>query len=84
MNTPAINNWAGKSAEEVLAESYHEMRDPINNAAGYLNVLKSAEQLSLTDEQTQRYIELAFDYVLQAQAIVTSVYQYINEKRRDP
>jgi hypothetical protein len=83
MNEPAGNRWIGKSAEDVLMESYHEIREPINITAGYLNVLKSANRLSLTTEQAQQYIESAFNYILQAKKIVDSVYQYMNEKRRD-
>jgi hypothetical protein len=83
MDEHAVNPWAGKSAEDVLTESYHEIRDPIYNAMGYLNILQSANHLSLTAEQVQQYIESAFNYVSQAQTIVDSVYQYMNEKRRD-
>jgi signal transduction histidine kinase len=81
MDQPAVNHWAGKSAEDVLAESYHEIRNPIGLAAGYLAVLKSASDLSLTAEQAQQYIELALNHILRAQTIVDSVYRYINEKR---
>lgn len=67
MDQPAANRWMGKSTEDILAESYHEMREPIDLAAGYLNVLKSANPLSLPTEQVQQYTELAFQHVLQAQ-----------------
>ena len=39
MDKPDINRWVGKSAEDVLLESFHELRDPIYNMTGYLNVL---------------------------------------------
>ena len=81
MDEPTVNLWAGKPAEDVLAECYHEIRNPISLAAGYLAVLKSASDLSLTAEQAQQYIELALDHVVRAQTIVDSVYRYINEKR---
>ena len=81
MDEPTVNSWAGKSAEEVLAKYYHEIRNPIMIAVGYLAVLKSASNLSLNAEQLQEYIELAFHHALKAQAIVDSVYQYMNEKR---
>jgi hypothetical protein len=84
MSEPALNHWIGKSAEAVLAESYHEIREPITLATGYLNILRSADHLSLTAEQTEQYIELAFHYVLRAQTIVESVYEYMNEKRKNP
>jgi hypothetical protein len=77
-----VNQWAGKSAEDVLAESYHEIRNPISITAGYLSVLKSADHLSLTAEQVQQYIDLALDHALKAQTIVDSVYQYMNETRK--
>ena len=80
MNEPFVNRWAGKSAEDVLAESYHELREPIYNAAGYLSVLK-ANQLST--EQAQQYIDLVLRYALYAKDIVDSVYQYMDEKRKD-
>jgi light-regulated signal transduction histidine kinase (bacteriophytochrome) len=81
MDKPAVNPWAGKSAEDVLEESYHEIRNPVSIAAGYLAILKSANDLSLTTEQVQQYIELALNHALKAQTIVDSVYQYMNEKR---
>lgn len=81
MDELAVNRWMGKSADKVLAESYHELRDPIYNAAGFLRVLKSAYQLS--PEKAQQYIELALNYVASAQDIVDSVYEYMNEKRKD-
>ena len=83
MDEPAANRWMGKSTEDILAESYHEMREPINLVTGYLNVLKSADHLSLPTEQVQQYTELAFQYVLQAQKIVDSIYQYMNEQRKN-
>jgi methyl-accepting chemotaxis protein len=79
-----VNQWVGKSAEDVLAESYHEIRNPISITAGYLSVLKSADHLSLTAEQVQQYIELALNHALKAQTIVDSVHQYMNEIRKDP
>jgi hypothetical protein len=81
MDELAVNRWAGKSAEDVLTESYHEIRGPIYNAVGFLNVLKSVNQLS--SEEVQQYIELSLNYVLQAQDIVKSVYDYMNENRSD-
>ena len=84
MDESAVNPWAGKSAEDVLAESYHEIRNPISITAGYLRVLKSANHLALTAEQVQHYIELALNHALKAQTIVDSVYQYMNETRKNP
>lgn len=83
MDEVIINSWAEKSAEDVLAESFHEIRNPISLAAGYLALLKSANSLSLTVQQVQEYTELALNHVLKSQMIVNSVIQYLNEKRRD-
>ena len=84
MDEPVPNRWIGKSAEEVLADSYHEIRDPIYNAVGFLNVLKSVQHLSLAAEQVQEYIDLALTYAVHAQDIVDSVMHYMNEQRKDP
>ena len=84
MDEHAADHWAGKSAEDVLVESYHEIRNPISITAGYLSVLKSANHLSLTAEQVQQYIELALNHALKAQTIVNSVYQYMYETRKTP
>jgi predicted kinase len=80
MNELSINRWAGKSTEDVLAESYHELRGRIVNATGYLNVLKA---IQLSPEEAQHYIDLALKHALSAQDIVDSVYQYMNEKSKD-
>jgi hypothetical protein len=81
MSEPSENRWIGKSTEDVLAESYHELRDPIALVAGYLNVLKAANYLSLTPEEIQRHLESLSICVLHVQTILDSVYQYMNEKR---
>ena len=80
MDELTINRWIGKSAEDVLAESYHEIRGPIYNAVGYLNVLKSADPLSLSPEQVQDYIDMALRHAVHAQDIVTSIFQYMNDQ----
>lgn len=83
MNEPAVNRWSGKSTEDVLAESFHEIREQLSPAVGFLNILKSADQLSLSAEQIQQYIDLTSNYALRTQEIVNSVYQYMDEKRKD-
>ena len=83
MNEPAVNPWTGKTAEDVLAESCHQIRNPVSLVAGYLHVLKSAGQLALSAEQVQEYIELALRYAVEAQDIVDSVYRYINERGKE-
>jgi signal transduction histidine kinase len=80
MDEVTVNRWSGKSAEDVLAESFHELRDPILVIAGYLNVLKSTEVAS---EQTQYLLDSALRSAIRAKEIVESVYQYMNEQRKD-
>ena len=82
MSEPSLNRWSGKSTEDVLAESFHEIREQMSPAVGYLSILKSADQLSLSAEQIQQYIESALNNALRAQEIVNSVYQYMNERRK--
>jgi len=71
------SRWAGKTAEEVLSQSYHEIRDPILKLAGYLSVLKSVD---LADEQAKHIVEDALGCSLSAKEIVESVYAFMNEK----
>lgn len=81
MAEPVTNRWSGKSAEEVLSESFHEIRNPIILLAGYLGVLKSGE---MTDEQTRHILEVALRCSQSAKDIVESVYQYMTEQRGNP
>lgn len=83
MDEPGLNHWSGKSTEDISAESFHEIREQISPAVGYLSILKSADQLSLSTEQIQQYIDLSLNYALRAQEIVNSIYQYMDEKRKD-
>jgi len=80
MDKPDMNRWVGKSTEYVLSRSFHELRGPIYNMAGYLNVLKSAD---LTVEQAQHFIDLTLNYALNAKQVVESIYQYMNDQRTD-
>lgn len=73
------NRWSGKTPEEVLLESFHEIRNPILITAGYLNVLKS--EIDSSDEQVRYFLDAAIHQSLIAKEIVESVYKYINEKR---
>ena len=75
-----INHWIGKSPEEVLSESFHELRNPIIILTGYLGVLKSADW---SEEQTQHFLDLALNYASYSKDIVESVVHYINEQRKD-
>jgi hypothetical protein len=75
-----INRWSGKSAENVLAESFHELRNPIIRMVGYLNVLKSVD---LSEEQSQHFIDEAFNCALATKDVVESVYRYMNEQWKE-
>ena len=79
MSKPGVSHWIGKSADDVLAEAFHEMRDPIYIVEGFLRVLKSVE---LSSEEAQQYIDLVLNRVLYTKEIIDSVYQYMNEKRK--
>jgi len=80
MDISNLNRWSGKSADEVLAESFQELRDPIFLMAGYVNVLietdVSPEQLEHIKSNLQRY-------VLASKEIVESVYLYMAEQQKD-
>ena len=79
MDSPKVHRWSGKSAEDVLAESFHELRGPIYLMAGYLSVLIETD---VTPEQLQSFKESLHRYALQSRDIVDSVYQYMNEQRK--
>jgi signal transduction histidine kinase len=81
MNEPAINRWVGKSAEDVLAESLHQLRAPIHTLTGSLSVLKSFDKLSA--EQVQQMIDLALQSALHARDVINSLDQYMSEKQKD-
>ena len=74
MDKPDLNRWSGKSAEVVLGESFHEIRNPIVRLTGYLGVLKSAD---LSEEQTREFINEALNCALSVGDIVETVYHYI-------
>ena len=80
MDKPDVNRWNGKSAEVVLGESFHELRNPIILMAGYLNVLKSVE---MSENKKQHFIDAALNCALSANDILEAVYQYINEQSKD-
>ena len=69
-----LNRWAGKSAEDVLAISLHELRNPIARLTGYLTLLKSAD---LSEEQSRKFIDMALDCALSSQNVVDSVSEYL-------
>ena len=82
MSESAANQRSGKSAEDILAEFLHHLRNPIYVAAGSLTVLKSEDQLS--PEQVQQMIDLAFRSAVRARDVVESLSQYLFEQRNDP
>ena len=77
---PDINRWIGKSAEDVLAESFHELRDPIYVTTGYLAVIHETE---VSPGQLKSMLESMLHYSLYSKQIVDSVYHYMAEKRKE-
>lgn len=77
-NSNTENPWTGKSVEEVFTESFHEIRNPILQTAGFLNILRSMPNLS--DEEAKHFLDEAIKNSLAAKEIVSSVFEYINEK----
>ncbi len=71
------NPWLDKSAEDVLAESYNEIRSYIYNLNGFLNVLNLSD---MSDEQYNEILSSALYNSLAAKEVVDSVYVYMNEK----
>lgn len=71
------SRWSGKSAEDVLAISLHELRNPIARLTGYLELLRSAE---LSEEQYRKFIDLAFDCSQLAQDVVDNISLYLSEE----
>jgi len=70
-----MDRWNGKSADEVLAESFNELRDPIYNMAGYLNVLRTVD---LSPEERQQIISVLWNSVLHSKNIVDSIDHYLS------
>ena len=75
-----INRWAGKPAEDVLAISLHELRNPIARLTGYLTVLKSAD---LSEEQSRKFIDTALDCATSSQNVLDSISEYLRGERKD-
>lgn len=71
-----MDRWHGKSPDEVLAEAFHELRDPIYTMTGYLNVLKS---MDLPPDEMQDIIAVLWNSVSHSKNIVDSVYHYFSE-----
>ena len=80
MDKPDLDRWSGKSAEIVLIESFHELRNPIILVTGYLNLLKTTD---LSEEHVPQFIDLAFNYAVSTKDIVDSVYQYMKTDKVD-
>ena len=79
MDKSDINRWSGKSAEVVLGESFHEIRNPMVRLTGYLGVLKSAD---LSEEQPRQFIDEALNCAISIRDIVETVYDYIKEQSK--
>jgi len=75
-----MDRWNGKSAEEVLVESFHELKDPIYVMTGYLNVLNDT---TVSADQLKPMITSLLGYALHSKYIVDSVYHYLAVQRGD-
>ena len=84
MDEPAANRWSGKSAEYILAEVLHQLRAPVHTTVGALTVLKSADAVPLSAEQTQQMIDLGLQSALRVKDVIDSVSLFIAEKQNDP
>lgn len=73
------SRWSGKSAEDVLAISLHELRNPIARLMGYLKLLQSSE---LSEEQYRKFVDLAFDCSQLAQDVVDNISLYLSEEQQ--
>jgi signal transduction histidine kinase len=74
------SRWPGKSAEDVLAISLHELRNPVARLTGYLQFLKST---GLSEEQSRKFIDMGLDCALSTQEILDDISQYISEQRKN-
>ena len=83
MDERVVNRWAGKSAEDILAEVLHQLRAPIHTAVGSLNVLQSADAVQLSAEQIQQVIDLGLRSALRAKEVIDAISLYIAEKPND-
>ncbi len=75
-----MNRWNEKSPDEVLAESFHELREPIYVMTGYLNVLNETD---VSPDQLKAIMASLLRYALHSQYIVDSVYHYLAVQRGD-
>lgn len=73
-----MNRWNGKSPEEVLSESFHELRDPIYVMTGYLGVLNETD---VSAEQLKSILDNMLRYSIYTKQIVDSVYHYLKVRR---
>jgi hypothetical protein len=83
MDEPTVNPWAGKSAEYILAEVLHQLRAPVHTTIGALTVLKSADAVALSTEQTQQMIELGLRSALHMKNTIDSISLYLAEQQSD-
>ena len=75
-----MNRWNEKTPAEVLAESFHEIRDPIYVMTGYLNVIKETE---VSPDQLKAIMTSLLRFALHSKYIVDSVYHYLAVQRGD-
>ena len=73
-------DFSGKSTEEVLSLFFHEIKSPVQIVAGHLSMLKIAE---LSQEDTQKFINIALKSALFIRDNVSQVLQYLDEQSKN-
>jgi len=73
-------NFSRKSKEEVLSLFFHEIKSPVQIVAGHLNMLKVAK---LSEEDAQKFVNIALKGILSTQDNVDQVLQYLEAQKKD-
>jgi hypothetical protein len=74
-----VSRWNELTAEEVLSEAFHEIRNPIYQMLGFISVLKDTNQ---SPEEISRITDSLFYQVMRSKYIVDSVNDYINTRQK--
>jgi len=69
---------AAKSTEEVLSLFFHEIKSPVQIVVGHLSMLKMTK---LSEEDIQKFINIALKGALYIQNNVSQVIQYLDEQK---
>jgi hypothetical protein len=80
MDKSNTNRWHGKSAEEVLTTSFHELKGPIYLITDFLNVINETD---VPPDQLKSMLQNMLHHASQSKQVVDSVYQYINDQYRE-